>query len=104
MTKLTPITDKLIKIILSVLLFLCLWEMPYGYYELVRFLALVGFGYLAIQNYNEKKEVLTFIYVALAILFQPIFKISLGRELWNIVDVIVGSVLIVSLFIKPKDA
>jgi len=26
----------------------------------------------------------------LALLFQPFFKISLGRTLWNIVDVIVG--------------
>jgi len=32
---------------------------------------------------------------ALAILFQPVVKISLGRFLWNVVDVIVGVWLIV---------
>jgi hypothetical protein len=42
------------------------------------------------------------IYVALAILFQPFFKIALGRELWNIVDGIVGIGLIVSLVKKSK--
>jgi hypothetical protein len=36
-------------------------------------------------------------------LFQPIFKIALGRDLWNIVDVFVGVGLIVSVVIKPKD-
>jgi len=38
----------------------------------------------------------------LALLFQPFFKISLGRELWNVVDVIVGIGLLISAFRKPK--
>ena len=42
------------------------------------------------------------IYAVLAILFQPFFKIALGRDLWNVVDVIVGAGLIVSIVIKPK--
>ena len=42
------------------------------------------------------------IYGALALLFQPFFKIALGRELWNIVDVIVGIGLIISLFVDKK--
>jgi len=37
------------------------------------------------------------IYIGLAILFQPISKIALGREVWNIVDVVVGSLLIISV-------
>jgi hypothetical protein len=38
------------------------------------------------------------IYITLAVLFQPLFKIVLGRALWNIVDVIVGIGLLVSIF------
>lgn len=45
---------------------------------------------------------MTIIYVSLAILFQPLIKVSLGRELWNIIDVIVGIGLIISIFTKPK--
>lgn len=37
--------NKTIKIVLAVLFFLCLLKMPYGYYELVRYLALVGFDF-----------------------------------------------------------
>jgi hypothetical protein len=37
------------------------------------------------------------VYVCLAILFQPFFKIALGRALWNIVDVFVGVWLLISL-------
>ena len=43
----------------------------------------------------------SFVYLALAILFQPFIKIALGRTIWNIVDVIVGIGLLVSLFL-PK--
>lgn len=77
--------------------------MPYGYYELVRFLALAGFGFLAYQARLEDKNQQVFIFVALALLFQPIFKIALGRTLWNIVDIIVAISLIASLFLEAKE-
>jgi hypothetical protein len=35
-------------------------------------------------------------------LFQPFFKIALGRELWNIVDVIVAIGLIITLFLDKQ--
>ena len=74
--------------------------MPYGYFQLVRFVALIGFAILA-YNSNEqghKKEIIVF--VCLAILFQPLLKISLGRQVWNIVDVVVGVGLIISIFMR----
>lgn len=89
--------ERIIKIVLSVLLFLCLLNMPYGYYQFVRFAAMVGFGYLTFQAKDENNEQGLWIYGALALLFQPFFKIPLGREIWNIVDVIVGIGLLVSL-------
>lgn len=92
----------MIKIILAILFFFCLADMPYGYYQFVRFLALVGFGYLAFLANKEGKETEMFIYGALALLFQPFFKIPLGREIWNVVDVIVGIGLLISLRKKEK--
>lgn len=89
--------EKIIKIGLAVLMFGCLLDMPYGYYQLVRFIALIGFGVLAYQANQQSRQTEMFIYGALALLFQPFFKIALGRELWNIVDVIVGVGLLVSL-------
>ena len=77
--------------------------MPYGFYQFVRFVALIGFGILAFQANQEQKQTEMIIYGALALLFQPFFKIALGREIWNIVDVIVGIYLIISVMkIKRK--
>lgn len=90
--------NLIIKLILAILLFGCLVDFPYGYYQFVRFAAMVGFGYLAYHANEQGAKNEAFIYLALAILFQPFFKIALGRALWNGIDVIVGIGLIVSLF------
>ena len=76
--------------------------MPYGFYQLVRFAALIGFALLAYTANEEGKKKEAIIYVCLAILFQPLIKIALGRTLWNITDVVIGILLIISLFYNPK--
>ena len=93
---------NIIKIVLAILLFLCLADMPYGFYQFVRFAAMIGFGILAFHSAVSENKSFLIIYGALAILFQPFIKIALGRELWNIVDVIVGVGLIISLFIEKQ--
>ena len=74
--------------------------MPYGYYQFVRLLAGISFAYFAYTAYKEKKEMSMLLFIVLTILFQPILKISLGRELWNIVDILVAIGLLVSLAFK----
>ena len=93
-----------IRLILSILLVVCVFDMPYGFYQLVRFIALIGFGILAFNANQENKKTELIIYVSLALLFQPFFKIALGRDLWNIIDVIIAVALVLSLFIKNKQA
>lgn len=94
--------EKTIKIVLSVLLLMCLLKMPYSYYELVRFIALVGFAILAYFAYKKDSIIEMIVFIALAALFQPFFKIALGRDLWNFVDVVVAVGLLVSLFSNVK--
>ena len=86
----------LLKFVLAILLFLCLLDMPYGFYAFVRFSALIGFSILAYKANEAKKNTEMILYVSLALLFQPFFKIALGRSIWNIVDVIVGIGLLFS--------
>lgn len=94
--------DKIIKIGLSVLFLLCLADMPYGFYQLVRFAGLIGFAILAYQASRQNKPTEIIIYAALALLFQPFFKIALGRQLWIIIDVIIAVGLLISLFGKTR--
>ena len=86
-----------LKQILIIALVLCLAPMPYGYYILVRYFAMIVFGLMTYQYYQEKKENLMITFGALAVLFQPFLKIPLGRIVWNIVDVAIAIVLLVIL-------
>jgi len=94
--------QNITKIILAILFFICLADLPYGYYQFVRFVALLGFGALAYWAAKDKNQTQTIIYIALAILFQPLFKIALGKDLWNIIDVIAGACLLASVWINPS--
>lgn len=89
--------SNLVRIILAVFLLLCLAPMPYGYYQLIRVVGLVGFGFLALkaQEKGDERGLLFFIFSA--VLFNPFFPIGLGRMLWNIVDVIWAIVLLFPL-------
>ena len=78
--------------------------MPYGYFQAVRFIGMLGFALLAYHSYQENQNLnaVVIIYAALALLFQPLIKVALGRTIWNVVHVIVSVGLIGSLFIKKK--
>jgi len=89
--------NRLIRLVLAFMLFLCLLDMPYGFYQLVRFLALVGFAILAYQANEKGLNTEAVIFISLAIVFQPIIKISFGRSIWNVIDVIVGLGLVLSI-------
>ena len=94
-----------LKFFLAVLLLLCLAPMPYGYYQLVRVVAMIAFAIMAYQYYEKENVPLAFTFAGLALLFQPFVKVALGRTLWNIVDVIVAVVIIVlvALDLKKKE-
>lgn len=77
---------------------LCLLDMPYGYYQFVRFASMITFGFLAYKEYEAKeKSTFFFIWIISAILFNPIIKFSFGRTIWNIIDVVLALTLLISL-------
>lgn len=90
--------ESTIKIILGILLLLCVFPMPYGFFQLVRFVSMVGFSYLAFQAYKGKNELMVFTFAGLALLFQPFLKIALGREIWLILDLLIGFWLLFSVW------
>ena len=85
---------KYLHFIIAALLFACPFDLPYGYYQFVRWAAMVGFAVLAYDYWERNEKPLAIGFVGLALLFQPLAKVVLGRELWNVVDVVVGAGLI----------
>lgn len=87
----------IIKTILVIMFLLCLLDMPYGYYQLVRFLGMIGFAFFTYEAYKRDDKFYSVLWMASLILINPIFKISLGREIWNVVDIIWVIVIVVSI-------
>ena len=95
----------ILKLIVAIILLLCLADMPYGFYTLVRFVSAFAFAYLSYDYFKSKRDILGFVFSAFSLLFQPFFKIALGRTIWNIVDVIVAVgllYLLISTFKKKQ--
>ena len=86
-----------ITIILSILLFLCLADMPYGYYQFVRIAATLGFAHLAYSANQQNIDNEVIPYIVLVMIFQPFATVHLNKITWNVIDVIVGIGLLVSL-------
>lgn len=94
--------NPLLKLIVAVLLILCLFKMPYGFYTLVRFSVMAAFAYLSYEYFKAKKNGLGFLFAVLAVLFQPFFKIALGRTIWNLVDIVIAVFLFVIIIKRFK--
>jgi len=89
---------KYLFLILAVLMLLCLAPMPYGYYTLVRFVAMIAFGVFAYTYYQKEEKAWAVTFGALAVLLQPLVKIALGRTMWYVVDVAVAVLLVICFF------
>ena len=94
---------KVLYLVLAALLLLCLAPMPYGFYQLVRFVAMVMFAVFAYSYWGKDSKPLAVTFGALALLFQPFLKIFLGRVMWNIVDVLVALGLILLYFHERRN-
>ena len=90
---------KYLYIILAVMLLLCLAPMPYGYFMLVRFVMMLACGGLAYRYFKLNKQIAMWVFITLALLFQPLYKIVLGRAIWNVVDIFVAVFLVILFFV-----
>ena len=87
-------------IIAATFLFVALFDgWPYGFFTLLRFVVFASSAYVAYMAYGAQKEKWVWIFGFLAILFNPFIVIHLNREIWSVLDLIVGIFMIISVFV-----
>ena len=84
-----------IKIALAVLLLLCWLKLPYGYFQFLRIGGCIAFAWLAYIELEGKRNVTGMLCIVGAILLNPIVKIHFDRYTWNVIDTIIGVLLII---------
>ncbi|MCX5633326.1 MAG: hypothetical protein NTW93_06615 [Phycisphaerae bacterium] len=81
------------------MLLLALADLPYGYYQLLRFVVCGVAVYIAYMAYTWQKMWAVWLFAFIAILFNPLVPIHFSRELWQVLDFICAILFIVSLFV-----
>lgn len=85
--------------IAATMLLLGLAPLPYGYYQLLRLVATIAFGWAAYVSHHRRNEALSWVCGIVALLFNPIMPVHLSRELWMVIDAAGGGFL---LFARNK--
>lgn len=71
--------------------------LPYVFYQILRFLICGVAGYFSYLCYENKQNIWLWILVAIAILFNPVFKFRFGLDSWQVIDFITATIFIVFL-------
>ncbi len=79
-----------------------LTEMPYGYYQLVRVLVFFAAAYLALESHKRGYKAWAWALGGTSAIYNPFFKLALGRELWTIVNIATIIVFIAHLIFAAK--
>ncbi len=91
-------------IVASVTLLGALGDWPYGYYQLLRFVVCGVSVYVAYMAYIWQKLWATWLFVIIAVLFNPLIPIHLSREVWQPIDLICALLFVVIAFVLKEPA
>ena len=67
-------------------------KQEYGFYTILRWCVAGAYCFFAYQSYIKKHLGLVFYFVIVAILFNPLKKVWLGRDTWQIVDYVIAAI------------
>jgi uncharacterized membrane protein len=73
-------------------------SLPYGFYMLLRLILCATGVYGAYISKKQTKEKWLWIFIAIAVLFNPLIPVHLGLTIWLLVDVI--AIIILGISIK----
>jgi hypothetical protein len=91
-------SKNVLKSVLAFALLLCLLKMPYYYYQLIRVCGMVGFFYFAYADNKDKIKITPQLFFIAALIINPIIKVPLRRNTWQLVDVVFAFILLLSMY------
>jgi len=77
-------------------------ENPYGYYLLLRIVICVICAFLAFRAFKFGNEIWVWIFGVTAVIYNPIFRIHLTREIWSAVNIATVMMLAVTVGVLRK--
>jgi hypothetical protein len=85
------------KILAIVILIGAMWSHPYSYYQILRWVTAITGAYLGYISFSNKNVSWGWVFVAIAILFNPILPFYFDKGTWQILDLITAGIFLISL-------
>ena len=95
-------SNQKIQIAGAAILLLCVFKLPIGFYTIVRVVTTIISAYFAYEYYRQHKKELALTFLIVVVLFQPFFKLTLGRDVWLFLDIAVAALLLFLAFKESK--
>jgi hypothetical protein len=74
-------------------------ENPYGYYIVLRWVCCAAFTYLALKALAQGKEGWVWVLGIMAVIYNPIIRIHLTRDIWSAVNIVTLIIAVLSIFV-----
>ena len=89
-------------VVIAFLLLIATLPLPYGYYMFLRWVTCGMAAFTAYIGYQWETKWALYVFIPIAILFNPIFPIHLTKEIWQPIDIVVAVLFSVSAFVLKK--
>lgn len=89
-------------IIATVMLLVAVAPLPYGYYQFLRWVICAISAFIAVEAYSWGKKWATWLFVPIAVLFNPLIPIHLTKEIWQPIDLTCALLFSLSLLFLAK--
>jgi len=86
----------------AVLLLVALGDHPYGYYTFLRWVVFMAACLVAWVAWESEVQPATFVFAAVAVLFNPLVPVYLDKSTWAPIDVVCAVLFALSLSLKGK--
>ena len=90
-------------LISAVMLFGCFIDgLPYEYFKILRWVVFATCAYRSVLCLESKNQIWLWIFIIAGILFNPIIPIQLDRNIWLLIDGVLGLTMLFSILILQK--
>ena len=84
--KVMSLANVIPALIIAVMLLVAVADLPYGYYQLLRWATCGVAVFVAFRAYKVGKTWITWLFGLIVVLFNPIVPIHLTKEIWRPID------------------
>lgn len=79
---------KYVRWVIAGLLAIALFDLPYGYYTFLRLIVCLSAAYFSYIGFANEQGFTKYIWLGVAILFNPLIPIYLDRSMWAVLDIV----------------